>query len=64
MQKNYTAPGAIARMPGETFAAFDARQRAHRAANTVPVKRKRVARKKTVETYETRGDDIGLSPDV
>lgn len=65
--KDYRAPGAIARLPGERWADFDARQKAHRAENAPPPKRKRVSRAKakirSAETYETRADDIGLSPD-
>lgn len=64
--KDGRAPGAISRMPGEKWADFDARQRAHRAANMPPPKRKRVSRAKAArraETFESRLDDTGLSPD-
>lgn len=63
--KDMRAPGAISRMPGEKWADFDARQRAHRAENTPAPKpkRKRVARRVEPETYDSRLDDTGLSPD-
>lgn len=62
---DYTAPGAIARLQGESFADFSARQKAHRAAAAKPKRvRKPRVRKAVAETYETRADDIGLSPDV
>ena len=64
MEKSYTAPGAIARLPGEKWADFNARQQAHRAANTPKPKRRRIARKKvSEETFETRMDNLGESPD-
>jgi len=66
--KDCRAPGAISRLPGERWADFDARQRQHRIDNSpAKPKRKRVSRAKAkvrgAETYETRADDIGLSPD-
>lgn len=62
--KDTRAPGAINRLQGESWADFDQRQREHRAAHTPAPKpkRKRVSRRKA-ETFETRADDIGLSPD-
>lgn len=64
--REYRAPGAIKRLPGEKWADFNARQIADREAKRIPVKVKRVrrAKAKPVESYETRGDDIGLSPDL
>lgn len=61
--KDSRAPGAIDRLPGEKWADFDKRQREHRLANTPKPKRKRVSRAKARETFETKLDDIGLSPD-
>lgn len=58
-------PGSIPRIPGESFASFDARQRAHRAANTpAKPKRKRAAKKPAqTESYDSRSDNLGESPD-
>lgn len=62
----YTAPGAIARLQGETFASFDARQKAHRLAAMKPkrVRKPRARKPASSETFETKLDDTGLSPDV
>lgn len=56
------AAGAIARLPGESFAAFSARQRAAQLA-AVPPKKTRTRKKIFVETAETRLDNLGESPD-
>lgn len=70
--KDGRAPGAIARMQGEKWADFNARQIEHRLANTPKPKRKRVSRAKAEATSRRRiadridgydRDDIGLSPD-
>ncbi len=70
-QKHYDAPGAVLRLPGESFASFSARQRASqeagRAASQSAAKPKRTRRatkfSRNDETFETRSDDIGESPD-
>ena len=69
--KDYRAPGAIARLPGERWADFNARQIAHRAENTPKPKRKpRVSRAKAAVRQRNANrvdgldrDDIGLSAD-
>lgn len=65
--KDGRAPGAIDRLPGEKWTDFDARQRAHREANTTPAARRRKVTQRVIkrskETYEDRLDDTGLSPD-
>lgn len=60
----YGTPGAIARMPGEKWADFNARQKAHRNAATKPKRVRKPRAKKSAETFETKLDDTGLSPDV
>lgn len=56
---------AVVREQGETFASFSTRQRAAQQEVKKPAakpKRKRTT-KKSQETFETRGDDLGESPD-
>lgn len=72
--KDYRAPGAIARMQGEKWADFHARQLAHRAENTPKPPRRRSRAKAAatgcnrkrnadrVDGYDR--DDIGLSADL
>jgi hypothetical protein len=59
---DYTAPGAVRRLPGEKFADFAARQRASQLAAKPKPKRRRIAAPH-VESYEDRLDDLGESPD-
>jgi hypothetical protein len=62
--KDGRAPGAIDRLPGERWADFDARQRAHRIANTpTPKPKRKRAPRREAETYESRLDNLGESPD-
>lgn len=55
---HYDRPGAIARLPGESFVSFAARQKASQSS---PPKKIRKSRKKV--SAETKRDDIGESPD-
>lgn len=69
--KDYRAPGAINRLPGEKWADFDKRQREHRTANAVPPPRKKRASRRAAKTRKRIADrfdgldrdDIGLSAD-
>lgn len=63
-EKYYEAPGAIRRLPGESFASFAARQKASQSAGKPAVTPKRRQRTRMHrETYEDRLDDLGPSPD-
>lgn len=56
------AAGAINRFRGETWADFSARQRAAQLA-AMPPKKIKSRKKVSSETYETRLDNLGESPD-
>lgn len=67
----YSAPGAIQRMPGESFASFSARQRESQLAakQSAPKRRRAVSARKTAEQRAADRvdgfdrDDLGESAD-
>lgn len=61
---DYRKPGALKRLSGETWEDFSERQRASQAEGKHVVKMARKTSRRFIrETYETRMDDLGASPD-